>query len=304
MFRRSWVGLLLSFLLGMAGIILLFLISLPDTSLSLPDSTSIISLIVILILLIFVAVSLITREVLRRVWQNGFDAMRVKALEEHQRFLNRLDHELKNPLTALRAGLASLALTLKDEQQRQIVQTLADEGQRLSQLVTDLRKLAELDAVTLDLQPISVDDLCRHFSALIEERCAGVNRQLHIGCPPERDEHPLIVIADTDLLLLAVHNLLDNAIKYTRFGDEISFSVVTEQEKLLISVRDTGIGIPVSEQDLVWEELYRGKNAAGIRGSGIGLALVKMIIEHHNGFVSLQSRLGYGTLVTLSLPLR
>ncbi len=66
---------------------------------------------------------------------------------------------------------------------------------------------------------------------------------------------------------------------------------------------DTGIGIPFNEQALVWEELYRGKNASGIQGSGIGLALVKAIVERHNGHVSLESKVGAGTLVNLYLPL-
>ncbi len=302
MFRQSWFGLFLSFLLGAAGVILLLLVSLPDIPLLFPESTAVLGLICGLLFGVFAAIFLITREVLRRTRQSGVEEMRVKALGEHQRFLSRLDHELKNPLTALRAGLASLALTLKQDDQRQIVQTLADEAQRLSRLVTDLRKLAELDAVTLDLQPIPVAELCRNICALVEERCAGLQRRMEMECPAEQDRRQSIV-GDADLLLLAVHNLLDNAIKYTGDGDKISLGIALEQHDLIIFIRDTGIGIPEDEHELVWEELYRGKNASGIRGSGIGLALVKAIVERHSGRVDMQSRLGAGTRVSLILPI-
>lgn len=302
MVRRQWLGLLLSFLLGAAGVILLIIVSLPDAPLLFPESTGVIALILVLILAVFAAIFFLVRDVLRRVWQAGADQMQSKALGEHQRFLSRLDHELKNPLTALRAGLASLALTLQEPEQRQIVQTLADEAQRLSRLVTDLRKLTELDVITLDLQTLRVDELCRNISALVEERAASVKRRVETECVPEIERQPMLV-GDADLLLLAVHNLLDNAIKYTRDGDQIMLGIDLETEALIISITDTGIGISEQEQPLVWEELYRGKNASGIPGSGIGLALVKAITERHGGHVELQSRLAKGTKVSLHLPL-
>ncbi len=302
MLKRPWFGLLLSLLLGVAGLTLLILVSVPDTPLLFPESGGVISLILILILAVFAAMFLLMREALRRVWQAGAEQMNAKALGEHQRFLKRLDHELKNPLTALRAGLASLTLTLRDEEQRQIVQTLADEAQRLSRLVADLRKLAELDTLLLDLQTIKVNEFCRNLNALVEDRCASLDRRVEIGCLPELGGEPLL-IGDSDLLLLAVHNLLDNAIKYTQRGDIIGLKIALESTELTITMSDTGMGIPENEQVLVWEELYRGKNATGIQGSGIGLALVKAIVERHNGHVSLYSNVGTGTLVTLYLPL-
>lgn len=302
MLKRSWLGLFLSLLLGMAGITLLFLVSVPDAPLLFPESGGVISLILVLILAVLIALFLLIREALRRVWLAGAEQMTAKALGEHQRFLKRLDHELKNPLTALRAGLASLTLTLQDAEQRQLVQTLADEAQRLSRLVADLRKVAELDTLMLDLQAIKVSEFCRNLMALVEDRCASLERQVEIGCLPEIDDETLLV-GDSDLLLLAVHNLLDNAIKYTQRGDLIGLKLALASTELSITLSDSGIGIPENEQLLVWEELYRGKNASGIQGSGIGLALVKAIVERHNGHVSLESQVGTGTLVTLYLPL-
>jgi len=302
MVQRQWFGMLLAFLLGAAGIILLVIVSLPDAPLRFPESTGVIALILTLFLAVFAAIYVLVRELLRRAWQSGGDQTRLKAMGEHQRFLSRLDHELKNPLTALRAGLASLALTLREDDQRQIVQTLADEAQRLSRLVTDLRKLAELDVVTLDLQTMPVSELCRDVSALVEERCISIDRRVEMECLPEFERQPMLV-GDADLLLLAVHNLLDNAIKYTQNGERITVGFGFDAAEMVVSVADTGIGIAEHEQSLVWEELYRGKNAKGTPGSGIGLALVKAIVERHNGRVELQSTLGAGTKVSLYLPL-
>ena len=302
MLQRRWMGLVLSFLLGAAGLVLLVVISLPDTPLLLPKSAGVIGLILILIVAVIAAIFLLIREVVRRIWQEGVEHMRIEALGEHHRFLCRLDHELKNPLTALRAGLASLALTLVEEDQRRIVHTMADEAQRLSRLVTDLRKLAELETISLDIQTIDVATLCGDISDLVDERFTAYDRLVRFECSTDR-EPPSAVIGDPDLLLLAVHNLLDNALKYTRGGDTIRVSVALEQDELVIQVADSGVGISDTEQALVWEELYRGKNASSIPGSGIGLALVKTIVERHDGTVQLTSAVDVGTTVSLRIPL-
>ncbi len=99
-----------------------------------------------------------------------------------------------------------------------------------------------------------------------------------------------------------LHNLLDNARKYTHPGDTITLQVRVDDGDLLIVVRDTGIGIPPGEIPLVWEDLYRGQQVREIPGSGIGLTLVKTIIERHYGQVSLESAPGAGTTVYVRLP--
>lgn len=302
MLHRRWVGLALSFLLGVAGLVLLILVSLPDTPLLLPKSAGIVGLILLLLAAVFAAMFLLIREIIRRIWQEGVEQMRIEALAEHHRFLRRLDHELKNPLTALRAGLASLALTLVEEEQRRIVHTMADEAQRLSRLVTDLRKLAELETTPLDLQMIDVVTLCRDISDLVSDHFVSHNRTVRFECPTLQVSSSAVT-GDPDLLLLAVHNLLDNALKYTRNGDTITVSVALEEDDLLIQVADSGVGIPEAEQALVWEELYRGKNAASISGSGIGLALVNTIVDRHDGTAELTSTVDVGTTVSLRIPL-
>jgi two-component system OmpR family sensor kinase len=111
------------------------------------------------------------------------------------------------------------------------------------------------------------------------------------------------VQGDEDLLFLAIYNLLDNAIKFTRPSDSVEVRAFEDREAVVIEVADTGPGIAEEEVPRVWEELYRGEGSGGVPGSGLGLALARAVIERHGGRVGLRSRIGQGTVVTLRLPL-
>jgi signal transduction histidine kinase len=100
----------------------------------------------------------------------------------------------------------------------------------------------------------------------------------------------------------AFANLLDNAIKYTPEGGSVFVSVRAEPQQALVIFRDTGIGIPVDEQDKIWSRLYRGDKSRSQRGLGLGLSLVKAIVEAHGGRVTVSSEPGKGSEFTVSLP--
>jgi two-component system OmpR family sensor kinase len=110
------------------------------------------------------------------------------------------------------------------------------------------------------------------------------------------------VEGDQDLLFLAAHNLVDNALKFTQPGDTIEIRAFEDGEQVVIEVADTGPGIPEEEIPHIWDELFRGQGGHGIPGSGLGLALVRAIAERHGGQVTLRSRRGQGTVFTLRLP--
>jgi two-component system OmpR family sensor kinase len=112
------------------------------------------------------------------------------------------------------------------------------------------------------------------------------------------------ILGDWDLLFLAIYNLLDNALKFTRPGDTVEVRASEDGTHVIVEVADTGPGIPEEEVPRVWEELYRGQGARGVPGSGLGLALARAIAERHGGRVSLRSRVGQGTVVTMRLPAR
>jgi two-component system OmpR family sensor kinase len=223
------------------------------------------------------------------------------AAEERRRFLRRLDHELKNPLTAIRAGLANLADLPSGDARREALASVEAQTLRLSRLSADLRKLAELEVSLVEHSPVDVQALLREAFNLAQEQPEAAERHLSLSIPQAPWPLPDIQ-GDPDLLLLAVHNLLDNALKFSHPGDTLELRAFEDGAEIVIEVADTGPGIPEEEKPHVWEELYRGEAGRGIPGSGLGLALVRAIAERHAGRVSLRSRLGQGTVFTLRLP--
>ena len=226
-----------------------------------------------------------------------------QAADERRRFLRRLDHELKNPLTAIRAGLANLAWVSSEEAQGEALSSVEAQALRLSRLAADLRKLAELETRLLERTSVNMADLLQEVLEVAQERPEAAECRLTLTVPQAPWPLP-DVDGDQDLLFLAVHNLVDNALKFTAPGDTVEIRAFEDGATVVIEVADTGPGIPEEEMPHVWEELYRGQGARGVQGSGLGLALVQAIIERHGGQTGLRSRAGQGTVFTLRLPLQ
>ena len=221
--------------------------------------------------------------------------------EDRRRFLRRLDHELKNPLTAILAGLANLSTAEDLGGSADTLHSIQHQVNRLRRVVAELRKLSELETRPLDLEPIRMTELLEDVFSLAESQAGSDKRVLSLSIP--RAPWPLPTISgDRDLLVLAIHNLLDNAIKFTRPGDTVEMRAFEDGSQVVIEVADTGPGIPQDEVVHVWEELYRGNGARGTQGSGLGLALVKAIVLRHDGTITLRSRQGEGTVFTMRLP--
>jgi two-component system OmpR family sensor kinase len=252
------------------------------------------------VLSLLVGAGLAVRTLAERLRAQAADA-RAQAAEERRRFVQRLDHELKNPLTAIRAGLANLSNDPATAVQQEALSSVGAEVLRLSRLTADLRKLAELETRPLERAPVDVAELLREAVALAEERPGAETRTLTLTLPQAPWPLPA-VLGDWDLLFLGIYNLLDNAGKFTRPGDTVEVRASEEGAFVTIEVADTGPGIPQEELERVWEELYRGESSRGIPGSGLGLALVRAVAERHGGQVSLRSRVGHGTVVRMRLP--
>ena len=224
------------------------------------------------------------------------------ARTRHRQFLRRLDHELKNPLTAVRAAVADASpgappgvvvnLEVVDAQSR-----------RMSRLLTDLRKLAELETASLALEDVDLaETVTDAVDAVVEEaagRGAAVRLRLDLPQVPWPLPH---VRGDGDLLYSAVYNVVSNAAKYTPPGGVVEVRGREEHGVVTIEVADTGIGVPEADRELVFRELGRAANAQGLPGSGLGLSLVRTIAQRHGGTVRMASREGVGTRVWLALP--
>ncbi|MGV8885389.1 MAG: sensor histidine kinase [Microbacteriaceae bacterium] len=229
---------------------------------------------------------------IRAAHQAGSDEQR----ENQARFLSRLDHELKNPLTAIRAGVSNL------DSQSAVVVSIDAQVMRLSRLITDLRKLAELRSVELEFASVDLAQLAAEVRDAVIDSPDTSDREIGLGFP--RAPRPLPTVrGDYDLLFLALYNLVANAVKYSAPGETIEVRGSEGDGWVTVEVADTGRGIPSDEQNTVWEELSRGREARDVSGSGLGLPFVKAIVERHGGTVQLQSRAREGTLVRVSLPL-
>ncbi|TPW75672.1 sensor histidine kinase [Schumannella soli] len=244
---------------------------------------------VVLLLVIAVRAALRRRELRSR--ENAVAGERA----ERRRFVDRLDHELKNPVTAIRLGLSNLPET-------EVAAGLDAQAQRLTRLLADLRKLGEIENAQLEIAPVDLEALGREVVDAVGELPQSTDRSLAVSFP--RAPRPLPPVrGDVDLLFLAVYNLVANALKFSQPGDRIELRGAEDEGGVTIEVADTGRGIPAEEQGLVWEELARGSHTRDVAGSGLGLPFVRTIVERHGGSVALRSRLGEGTSVRLRLPL-
>ncbi|MBZ0275357.1 MAG: HAMP domain-containing histidine kinase, partial [Anaerolineae bacterium] len=231
------------------------------------------------------------------------ERIRVEAREHHaalqRRFLQRLDHELKNPLTIIQLGLANLQPSIPQEEHDSFAR-IEEQTQRLQRLVEGLRRLTDLEALDFERESIDLSEVLEAVVALVRDSASSRNLILNVRQIPWK--LPLIW-GDRDLLEVALRNLLDNAVKYTPLDGRIEVRASENGHGALIEIADTGLGIQPDDLPHVYEELYRGANTRQIAGSGLGLAMVKRIIDLHQGQIDIYSRPGEGTVITLHLPL-
>jgi two-component system OmpR family sensor kinase len=223
-------------------------------------------------------------------------------LASQRRFFQRLDHELKNPLTIIRLGLVNLQQSPDlNSDQGHSLERIALQVQRLQKLVVDLRLLADLEASRIERKPVNLRELLEEAIELSSQVTAP-NRQIHLTVQqmpwPVSD-----ILGDRDLLVLVFRNLLDNALKFSAAAGQVEVHVTEDGRMASIEIVDTGTGIPAEEVAHIFEELYRGENARGVPGSGLGLKLVERIVSLHNGAVQVRSKPELGSVFTVRLPL-
>lgn len=302
--RRRWVVAVLPAILGLAVASLAAdVVTLPNPVIRVRVDLGTLAVMTGLLLSILVVAGLGLWVFAERRCRHRIAAVRARVVEERHRFLRRLDHELKNPLTAIRAGLANVAVNAAPAGQREALASVEVQVRRLSRLTADLRKLSELETCTLERASIDMTGLLREAVQVAQEQPGSAERQLTLTLPQVPWPVPSVP-GDRDMLLLATCNLLGNALKFTRPGDVVEARAFEDGDAVVIEVADTGPGIPSDEVPRVWDELYRGKGAQGIPGSGLGLALVRAIVERHGGQTALRSRTGQGTVVSMRLPVQ
>jgi len=175
---------------------------------------------------------------------------------------------------------------------------------RLSRLLADLRKLSDLEERPLECLPVDIPELLEEMVEAARLLPEHRNRQINLMV--SRVPWPLpTVTGDRDMLGLAFYNLIDNALKFTSGKDTVEVRAREDGKVIIIEVADSGPGIPADETARIFEELYRGANARGVEGSGLGLALVRRIVGLHGGEIQVRSKQagGGGTVFTVRMPM-
>ena len=222
-----------------------------------------------------------------------------------QRFLRRLDHEIKNPLTGLRAALVNLQESGNSAERQRASENASRAVERLTRLLTDLRKLSDLEERPIERIPVDVPDLLEDVVEAARALPSYEGRNINLLITKVPSPFPSVT-GDRDLLVLAVYNLVENALKFTSAHDSLEVRALEDGKAIVIEVADSGAGISSEDQSKIFEELYRGSNAQSTEGSGLGLALVNRIVALHGGVVDVRSnqRQPRGTVFTVRLPVR
>ncbi|NWG05833.1 MAG: HAMP domain-containing histidine kinase [Chloroflexi bacterium] len=243
----------------------------------------------------------------RRVWeaQSLYADYVQDAAQKRRHFLRRLDHEIKNPLTGLRAALVNFQESKTGDERARAVGNANRAVERLTRLLTDLRKLSDLEERSIERFPVNVPELLDDVVTAARTIPAYEGRNVTLLIPKIPSPFPMVT-GDRVLLVLAVYNLVENALKFTSAEDSIEVRALEDGRSILIEVADSGVGIPPEDVSKIFEELYRGSNARGTDGSGLGLALVHRIAVLHGGGVGVRSSQAEprGTVFTLRLPRR
>lgn len=300
-----WLGPACTALVGILGAILARTGIIPDLMFKGDFYFPLSALILFISLLaaIIWAVISVGRMVAEKRLQRSLEQVRAAQVQEKQRFLRRLDHELKNPITTIRLGVANLQERHRgDPEVSGSLEHITNQVQRLQSLVENLRRLVELNESSLDLAQVDLPEVLEEAVELARTgEQAGRKVELTIQQVPWPVAH---IRADSDMLLVAFRNLIENALKFSAPEGRVEVRASEDGHQVLIEVDDNGRGISPEDLPLVFDELSRGTNARDVPGSGLGLALARRIIELHHGSLTLNSRLEQGTMVRVQLPVQ
>jgi two-component system phosphate regulon sensor histidine kinase PhoR len=234
------------------------------------------------------------------------DITELRKLERVRRdFVANVSHEFRTPLTAIQ-GFAEtlLAGAIDDPQNRtRFLEIILEHSRRLARLTEDLLMLSKMDAERLELEirRLSVSQLIESCLETAQRRAAEKDLRISVNAPQRLPD----IAGDRRRLAEVLQNLLDNAIQYTLPGGQIMLSAETGGDEVVLTVSDTGIGIPQADQPRIFERFYRVDVARSREagGTGLGLAIAKHLVEVHGGRLWVESEVGQGSQFHFSVPL-
>jgi two-component system, OmpR family, sensor histidine kinase SenX3 len=232
------------------------------------------------------------------------DLTEAKKLEETRRdFVANVSHELKTPVGAIGLLAEAIQGAIDDPQLvKKFSDSMLRESQRLGNLVQELMQLSRVQAAG-PLEGATEVDLAEVIAESVERNQVLADRR-NIKLVYASDQS-VKILGDFELLVTAVRNLIENAIVYSEPGNQVGIGLKVQDQVVEISVTDSGLGIPDTEQDRIFERFYRvdPSRSRQTGGTGLGLAIVKHVASNHRGEIKLFSQVGVGSTFTLRLPL-
>jgi signal transduction histidine kinase len=220
-------------------------------------------------------------------------------------FISTVSHEFKSPLTSIRQMAEMLVhdRVPSPEKQRKYYTSILKQSERLSHLINnilDFSKMEEGKRLFL-LEKADITPVVRDIVEIFRQHTADQGFLIDLVIPEPLPD----VVFDREAMEQVIHNLLDNACKYSGDSRKIEVHLLSQGNKIIISVRDYGIGIQKEDLDKIYSRFYRAGEelTQAVKGSGIGLTIVKQIVEAHNGEITVVSSPGKGSTFTVRLPL-
>ena len=227
-------------------------------------------------------------------------AKELKSIEYLRKdFVSNVSHEFKTPISSI-LGFAKLLenRNLTDEEKKEYLDIIVEESKRLSNLSTNILNLSKLESqeIVFNKSEYDLDEQMRNVILLLEPKWYEKNISFDI------EMENISLHANEDLMQQVWINLLNNAITYSHPKGVIHIKVYNEEEQAVIVIRDEGIGMDEYTKERMFEKFFKGNSSLSKEGTGLGLALVKRIIDLHHGTIEVESRPGEGTRIKLAIP--
>jgi len=230
----------------------------------------------------------------------------MKLSEMKNDFVSNVSHELRTPVASIRVfgEMLRLGRATEADKVKEYGEYIETEGRRLTQLINNILDFSKIESgqKEYDLRETAVEDVIQHVLKMLEVRL--MHSKARIDCRLPATPLPALRI-DAEAIGQALCNLLDNAVKYSEGEPDIAVVVERRDDRVAVSVSDKGIGIPAEELSRVFDRFHRVPTGLvhNVKGSGLGLALVKHIVTAHGGEVRVESKYGKGSVFTIDLPI-
>ena len=255
-----------------------------------------------LFLYIFIAIVIILAFGLFFTLQTVNNELHLSRMKSH--FMSTVSHEFKSPLTSIRqmAEMLVHGRVLSPEKQHKYHTTILQQSERLSHLIENILDFSKMEAgqKLFHFEKADITPVVKDIIASFQNQTAGQGFSISLSTPEPVPD----IVFDREAMEQVMHNLLDNACKYSGDSRKIEVQLLSRGNRVIISIRDYGIGIRKEDHDKIFSRFYRAGEelTQTVKGSGIGLTIVKQIVEAHNGEITVESSPGKGSTFSVKLP--